>query len=73
MHTCEVTIYDKSGPSVGFAVSKHEAMDEFQAAPLTLARDLQANVVDYNLSSNCQRKFQRRRSELARVRVCLGS
>ncbi|CAE7779778.1 Ctse [Symbiodinium pilosum] len=29
-----VTIYDKSGPSVGFAVSKHEAMDEFQAAKL---------------------------------------
>ena len=27
----QVTIYDKSGPSVGFAVSKHEAMDEIQA------------------------------------------
>jgi len=29
-----VTIYDKSGPSVGFAVSKHEAMDEIQASKL---------------------------------------
>jgi len=29
-----VTIYDKSGPAVGFAVSKHEAMDEIQASKL---------------------------------------
>eukprot|EP00913_Durusdinium_trenchii_P020200 g18979.t2 len=29
-----VTIYDKSGPSVGFAVSKQNALDEFEAAKI---------------------------------------
>lgn len=29
-----VTIYDKSGPSVGFAVSKQQAIDEFEASKL---------------------------------------
>ena len=35
-----MTIYDKSGPSVGFAVSKQQAIDEFEAEMLWICQNM---------------------------------
>lgn len=58
-----VTIYDKSGPSVGFAVSKHEAMDEIQASKL---------IVTAAGSEPLEDRHRHRRQELSPLQAPLS-